>query len=491
MGSTIDRIDFNDSDHQRFSARLRDNLRALEQIIERPGFGTGDVSFGAELELYIVDGSGRPLLRNEDILATLDDPQLTPELNRYNIEYNLSPVLARESCFQVTESAALKAMQAIDDCAHRWQGSTVAVGILPTLKPSDTSYRVMTKTPRYEALTRRLKAIRSGPFRINIMGQDPLQIDMDDVTLEGANTSFQVHLKVPPTEFADTYNAVQLVTPLVLTLSSNSPLLFGHRLWQETRIPLFKQSIDSRQRDLAHPQPARVTYGQGWVRRGAFELFAEAVMLFPPMLPVLGEEDPLAVVRAGGMPQLEELRLHQGSIWRWNRPIYDPADGGHLRIEMRALPSGPTVVDMLANAVLLIGLTKLLQANISALLPAIPFDYSRRNFYRAAEQGLDAELVWPSLRQQQPEYRSARELLQQLLPELPEALEAAGFQPADFSPYLQVIEERLATGQTGSRWQLSRLEELERDQPRAQALVAMVQQYQRLSRQNIPVAHWH
>lgn len=491
MGSSIDRVRFDDSDHQGFSARLRDNLRALGQIIERPGFGVGDTSFGAELELYIIDEHGRPLLRNEEILAALNDPQFTPELNRYNIECNLSPVLARADCFHATESEALKALQRVADCARRWQGSAAAVGILPTLKPSDASYQVMTKTPRYEALTRRLRALRAGPFHINITGDDPLQIDMDDVTLEGANTSFQVHLKVPPAEFADTYNAVQLVTPLVLALSGNSPLLFGHRLWQETRIPLFKQSIDCRERDLTQPQPARVNYGHGWLRHGALELFAEALLLYPPILPVMSAEDPLAVVKANGIPQLEELRLHQGSIWRWNRPIYDPADGGHLRIEMRALPSGPTVIDMLANAVLLIGLTKLMQGNITALLPAIPFHYCKRNFYRAAEKGLAAELVWPSTGQQQIEYLSPDEILQPLLPQLPEALEAAGFQKHDVLPYLRVIEERLANRQTGSRWQLSKLEALEQDQPRSQALVAMFQQYQNNSHQNIPVARWN
>lgn len=491
MGSTIDRIEFDENDHQQFAQRLRDNLFALEQLISKPDFGGGATSFGAELELYIVDRAGRPLLLNEAIQAELNDPRLTLELNRYNLEYNLSPVLASSHCFSATEAEAKRALQAVDRCAQRWEGAAAAVGILPTLKPADAGYKVMTKTPRYEALTRRLKAIRSGPFHINIMGEEPLQMAMEDVTLEGANTSFQLHLKVPPAQFAATYNAVQLATPLALALSSNSPLLFGHRLWQETRIPLFKQSIDCRQRDPSHPQPARVNYGHGWVRKGALELFAEAILLYPPVLPMVSEEDPLTVIKAGGIPQLNELRLHQGSIWRWNRPVYDPADGGHLRIEMRALPAGPTVVDMMANAVLMIGLTKSMQPDIDQLMPALPFDYCTRNFYRAAEQGLDAELVWPSREQWQPEYRTARQILRAELPRLPAALESAGFQPEDFSPYLEVIAERLGNEQTGSRWQLSKLAELEQDQPRSQALVEMLQQYQTFSHQNIPVARWY
>lgn len=491
MGSTIDRTRFDDNDHRSFSQRLRDSLLVLEQLISDPDFGSGDTSFGAELELYIIDEAGRPLLLNEAIQSAMDDPQLTLELNRYNLEYNLSPVPVKADCFHTIAAEAIEALRAVDDTARRWQGTAAAIGILPTLKPTDAGYAAMTKTPRYETLTRTLKAMRSGPFRINIMGEDPLQIDMEDVTLEGANTSFQIHLKVPPAQFADTYNALQLATPLALAVSGNSPILFGHRLWQETRIPLFKQSIDSRQRDPRFPQPARVNYGHGWVRRSALELFAEAVLLYPPVLPLVSDEEPLAALRSGAVPHLNELRLHQGSIWRWNRPIYDPADGGHLRIEMRALPAGPTIVDMLANAVLMIGLTKVLQADIAALLPAVPFDYCARNFYRAAEKGLDAELMWPSRNQHQPEYHPARDILRRLMPYLPGALEAAGFQRNDFSPYLDVIAERLENEQTGSKWQLAKLQELEQDQPRSQALVEMVRQYQIYSHRNIPVARWN
>jgi gamma-glutamyl:cysteine ligase YbdK (ATP-grasp superfamily) len=490
MGLTIDQFTFTQADTERFSARLHDNLQALESVLDRPGFGEGELSFGAELELYIVDPQGRPLPLNQKIQKQLGDDQLTLELNSYNLEYNFSPVLVRDSCFASTQSEALAAIRKINECAKPWNGSAVPVGILPTLQQSDTGYHAMTKLPRYEALTRELTHIRGGPFKIAIEGEETIQLAMDDVTLEGACTSFQIHLKVPPAEFADFYNALQLVTPLVLALGANSPTLFGHRLWRETRIPLFKQAIDCRSGDPLHPIPARVNFGNNWVREGAFELFAEAVHLYKPILPICSEEDPISVVKAGNTPQLRELRMQQGTVWLWNRPVYDPVAGGHLRIEMRALPAGPSIVDMMANSALLIGLAKLLQPRMKHLLPAIPFAYCTNNFYRAAEFGLEAELIWPSKLQNEPQYHSVKSILEQMLPEVGDQLESMGFVREDYSHLLNVIEERLATRQTGAQWQLDKLTELRPQMPRQEALVAMFQEYQANSAQNLPVAQW-
>ena len=490
MGLEIEKTEFTAEDFRKFSERLRTNLQALKSMLARPGFGAGDLSFGAELELYIVDGAGRPLHINQEIIEKLDDPQLTLELNRYNLEYNFSPYLFKDKCFSATQNEALAAIKKINACAAAWNGSVVPIGILPTLEQSDTGYHAMTKLRRFEAITRKLTEIRGGPFTIAIEGEETLQLAMDDVTLEGANTSFQIHLRVPTDEFADFYNALQLVTPLALAMAANSPTLFGHRLWRETRIPLFKQSIDCRPNDTLHPIPARVNFGNNWVREGAFELFAEAALLYRPILPICSDEDPLAVLRNGGTPQLHELRLHQGSIWLWNRPVFDPVDGGHLRIELRSFPAGPSIVDMLANAALAIGLAKLLQPKIRELLPAIPFTYCTANFYRAAQKGMDAELFWPSINQSQPEYFSVPQILEKLIPQIPEPLLAMGFIEEDFMPLMQVIEERLESRQNGAQWQLQKLAELRRDMPKREALVAMLQQYQRNSAANIPVAQW-
>jgi len=490
MGLEIENTDFDDSDFREFGERLRNNLKALEMVLARPGFGEGDLSFGAELELYIVDSNGRPLHINQEIIAKLNDPQLTLELNRYNLEYNFSPVMIKDGCFAATEREALAAIDKINAAATEWEGKAVPVGILPTLEQSDTGYHAMTQLPRFEALTKELTDIRGGPFTIAIEGEEKLQLAMDDVTLEGANTSFQIHLRVPAAEFADYYNALQLVTPLVVAMAANSPTLFGHKLWQETRIPLFKQSIDCRPRDSLHPIPARVNFGNNWIRESAFELFAESALLYRPILPDCSDEDPIAIARSGGTPSLHELRLHQGSIWLWNRPVYDPKGAGHLRIELRSFPAGPSIKDMLANAALAIGLAKLLQPSIKELLPAIPFTYAIANFYRAAQSGLAAELFWPSLKQNQPEYKSVPDILKSLLPEVPENLAAMGFVPEDYEGLIKIIEERLATGQTGAQWQLSKLAELRKDMHKREALAEMFKQYQSNSAANIPVAQW-
>lgn len=490
MGLSIEKTEFTEQDYAAYSRRLGENLRALGKLLNTPGFGEGAISFGSELELYIIDPTGRPLCINQDILRELNDPQCTLELNRFNLEYNFEPVMIADGPFQATEQQMLAALQKIRDCAAPLGGTVLPVGILPTLRQSDVGYPAMTRIPRYDVLTRELRAIRGGPFTIDIQGKDSIHFDMEDVTLEGANTSFQIHLRVPPKEFADTYNAIQLVTPLALALGANSPTLFGKQLWHETRIPLFKQSIDCRAPDPLYPRPARVNYGHSWLRKGALELFKEAVYLYRPLMPVVYDEDPLAVLQQGGVPQLGELRLQQGSVWLWNRPVYDPLGSGHLRVEMRVLPAGPSVVDMLANAVLLIGLTHLMKPSINRLIPAIPFAYCARNFYRAAEKGLQAELIWPSEDQCEPTYYSAESILKRLLPQLPDALQAAGYGRQDFMPYIQVLEERLESGQTGAQWQLDVLNLRQQTLSGEQALQSMLQDYQTNSEQNRPVAQW-
>ena len=490
MGLEIDKTDFTAADFERFGTRLHENLKALEMTLARPGFGAGDLSFGAELELYIVDKNNRPLHINQEIIAKLNDPQLTLELNRYNLEYNFSPVLLKDGCFAATQAEALTAIDKINAAAAEWGGDVVPVGILPTLEQSDTGYHAMTKLSRFEALTKELTDIRGGPFTIAIEGEDKLQLAMDDVTLEGANTSFQVHLRVPADEFADFYNALQLTTPLAVAMAANSPTLFGHKLWQETRIPLFKQSIDCRPSDSLHPIPARVNFGNNWIRESAYELFAESALLYRPILPDCSDEDAIAVAKSGGTPSLHELRLHQGSIWLWNLPVYDPTGDGHLRVELRAFPAGPSIVDMLANAALAIGLAKILQPSIKQLLPAIPFTYAIANFYRAAQSGLSAELFWPSLNQSQPQYKTVPEILNDLLPRVPDNLAAMGFVENDFKGLIDVIQERLATGQTGAQWQLSKLAELRKDMHKREALGEMFTQYRSNSAANIPVAQW-
>lgn len=493
MGLSIKNREFVDEDYRRFGKRLNQNLLVLEKLLQQPGFGEctpGRRKIGCELELYLVNQSGDPAFYNQEILESLNDPLLTLELNRYNLEYNLKPVALQRSPFQTAAKATGAALDRINRCAAEFSCSAIPIGILPTLNQSHLGSQAMTNLARYHVLTRELRAIRGGPFSIQINGEDPIHTTMDDVTLEGANTSLQIHYQVSPASFADTYNALQLVTPLVVAISGNSPLLFGHRLWQETRIPLFKQSIDCRRLDPTHLQPARVNFGHGWVRETALEIFTEAVRLYRPLLPECSDEDAMACLRAGSSPQLHELRLQQGCVWLWNRPVYDPAEGGHLRIEMRALPAGPSVKDMIANTALIIGLTEVMKPRIRSLLSVIPFEYCAQNFYRAAEYGLDAKLVWPSHTQNEPDYQMASSIIAELLEDVPEALDAIGVCRDDYLPQLSIIKARLANRQTGSVWQTKMLKQLKNDLKNAEALQQLVLRYQTNSQQNIPVHEW-
>jgi gamma-glutamyl:cysteine ligase YbdK (ATP-grasp superfamily) len=490
MGIEIDRTGFSAPDYERFRAALARNLLELEAALARPGFGQGEASLGAELEMYIVDGNGRPLHLNQEIQAAMDDPQLTLELNRYNLEYNLSPYRISQAPFSSTEQEILRCLTALRAEAAGHGGRIVPIGILPTLRQSDFGPHCITDRRRYHALVRQLLERRGDAFRIDINGADPLQLDMSDITLEGANTSFQVHYRVDPAHYADTFNAVQLTTPLVLAMGANSPTLFGHRLWHETRIPLFKQSIDTRQIDrYGWNEPARVNFGQGWVRRDALELFTEVVRIYPPLLPICADETGIAAGQ-GAAPALSELRLHQSTVWLWNRPVYDDADGGQLRIEMRALPAGPTAVDMVANAAFHIGLAEGLRGKVNHLLPGLPFRLAEYNFYRAAQFGVHAKLLWPEPDQCGFAEQPVTALVERLLPVAEEGLVAVGVDAVEAARYLKVIERRLARCQTGATWQLQRFGALAQAMQPERALAAMLEEFMRYSEDNTPVSEW-
>ncbi len=491
MGIEIDRTRFSDGDYLRFNDRLEENLAALQQLLAAPDFGRGPRSLGAELEMYIVDVDGNPLCANEEILAAADDAQLTLELNRYNLEYNLSPYLISANPFAATEREILAKLEHINAVAATVGGRIVPIGILPTLRQSDFGAHCVTDRKRYHALVSQLIRRRGDEFNIDINGQDPLKLDMGDITLEGANTSFQVHYRVNPEDYADTFNAIQLCTPLAVAIGANSPTLFGHSLWHETRIPLFKQSIDTRHVDrYSWHEPARVSFGQGWARRGAGELFQEVTRIYRPLLPICAERSPTWEMTRGETPSLAELRLHQSTVWLWNRPIYDDGGGGHLRIEMRALPAGPTAIDMVANAAFLIGLAEGMRPRIEELLPAIPFGIAQYNFYRAAQHGLDARLVWPEFGQSGCREQPICRIIEQLLPVASQGLDAMGIAADESARYLGVIERRLQRRQTGAIWQQKLLAGLKQKMPLDAALHQLLEVFIENSAENLPVADW-
>lgn len=490
MGLPVTKERFEPDDYVAFAERLTTQLDALRGLLERPRFGVRAPSVGAEVEMSLVDDTGHVCPVNGEVLSQLGSEHFTVELDRFNLEYNSAPHdLAGDALSRL--HAELERAIALAADAARSPGARLAlIGIVPTLRHSDLSSAAMTDTPRYRALSLALKAQRKAPFRLRIDGLDPLEMDADDVTFEGAATSFQLHLQVNPASFTRMYNAAQIATAPALALSGNSLTFLGHRLWEETRIALFKQAVDARTEKDALPRPARVPFGSDWLRGDAHTLFEESVRAYPPLLPVLGEEEPSGrLVSEGHAPELAELRLHHGTVWRWNRAVYDPAGGGHLRIELRALPSGPTATDMVANAAFVLGLLLDLADEASDWTDALPFRQIEQNFYRAAQHGPDAELHWLGASGAAERHR-ASELVPRLVERAERGLVSAGVARGDVDRYLGVFAARAAQGSTGSRWQARRLRELGYRLGERDSLCAMFAEYLARTDEGAPVGEW-
>jgi gamma-glutamyl:cysteine ligase YbdK (ATP-grasp superfamily) len=492
VGLEIKRDRFDDEDYARFDGRLRDCLAALTAVLARPGFGAGETTVGAELELDLIDARGRPAPVNRAVLADAVDPRVTLEINRFNLEINALPEPLAGRPLSAIAAGLQDALGEVRRAAAGHGARVVAVGILPTFAEADLQRTALTDGHRYRALSAGLRRLRRGEqFPVCIAGEDELSITSDDVTLEGANTSFQVHLRAAPGDFARLYNAAQIATGPVLAACCNSPLFLGRRLWQETRVALFRQAVDARVAvEDEDWRPARVSFGHGWVREGAAELFAESVALHEPLLPVLGAEDPLACVRAGGIPRLDELRLHQGTVWGWNRAVYDAADGGHLRVEMRALPAGPTVIDMVANAGFALGLTLALAGDVPVLRPGFTFGHARRNFYQAARHGLDAELVWTDTPGGRVRLVSAAALAERLVPVARRGLVEHGVDPGEADRWLEVVAARIAARQTGAVWQRRTFDRHRGSHPAEEAARLMLEDYLTAVESGRPVHEW-
>jgi gamma-glutamyl:cysteine ligase YbdK (ATP-grasp superfamily) len=491
MGKNFETDTFTPEDHTTFRQRLQSQIVELHSVLSKPGFSSGPASIGAELELYILDNDRLPVALNTQLLDMMEHPLLTEELNRFNLEFNLSPVSAQGKPFTNMSDELLPFLNKLQTTAHSIQAQIACIGILPTLSSQHLQRDYMTDMPRYRALTQQLSALKGEPFLVDINGQYSLKMNCDEVTLEGANTSFQVHLKVPADRFANLYNAAQLSTPLVLALAGNSPTFLGQRLWHETRIALFKQCIDNRIHKLTKfRQPARVSFGQGWVRKSAWELFAENVALYRPLLPYVSPTE----------EAFAELNLHHGTVWSWNRAVFDPSSDskklerqnpdGHLRIEFRALPAGPTVIDMMANAALAIGLTQALSHSMDDWLPKLPFEYAEYNFYRAAQDGLNAKILWPLDAQQGLRESHICDIIKTLLATAADGLHELGVDSSEINQLLGIIERRLATKQTGSNWQLKALERHKKGKDKDQALSSMLQEYMDNASHGEPVANW-
>ena len=471
-----------------FTRALLRDLQALERLLADGHIETGVRRFGAEQELFLVDEAWRPAPVAVEVLEDLNDEPFTTELARFNLEANLSPRVLEGSCFSDMHAELNDYVARVREAARRRDCEVVLTGILPTLSKSDLSLDNITPRARYHALNEAMHAAGPGAFRLRIRGTDELIIQHDSVMLEACNTSAQIHLQVTAEEFAHYYNVAQAVTGPILAACVNSPLLFGRRLWAETRIALFQQSLDTRGADLhMREMSPRVRFGGSWLDRSVTELFQEDIAAFRVLLAIDIEEDPFSVLDAGGVPRLQALQLFNGTVYRWNRPCYGISGGRpHLRIECRALPSGPSTLDEMANLVMWIGTVLGVAKRVPELTERLDFDDAKGNFLAASRLGLRTGMAWLD-----GETVSAdRLLLDTLLPLAEEGLRDYPIVRSEVARYLGVFEERVKARVTGADWALRSFGNLKRAGTRGERLAAVTAATVRQQKEGIPVVQW-
>lgn len=438
MGQEIEHTHFQHADYLRFQRRLADETAWLRKAEAEGALGEGEPVIGLELEAWLLDDKARPASANQALLAKLADSSVVPELARFNIEFNVAPQPLHGRGLAQLEQELRERWAACRRVAHGMGFDLASIGILPTLRDADLTLANMSPMQRYRALNEQVLRMRRGePLRLCIHGRETLVSEHRDVMLEAATTSLQAHLQVPSSQAARYYNAAILLSAPMVALSANAPLLFGHQLWDETRIPLFEQSVD------AGPEaPQRVSFGTGYAQHSLLEVFEENLRDHAVLLPIDFS------THAADLPH---LRLHNGTIWRWNRPLigFDVEGRAHLRIEHRVMASGPSFIDMMANLAVFFGASRALATEVEAPEAHVSFEQARGNFYAAARHGLDAELLWLDGWRG----RAADLLAGVILPMARAGLADAGVDGELIERYLSVAEARVRTGQTGTAWQ--------------------------------------
>ena len=441
MGQEISETRFGPEDFSRFAAALESETVLLKSWLAAGRCDASPLVVGFELEAWLIDGDALPYPANEDYLERLASPLVVPELSKFNVELNGTPQQLVPGAFRRLETELAATWQHCSTVARDIGGALLAIGTLPTVRSRDLTLANISPLNRYHALNEQVLRARDGrPLRIHIEGNEKLMLEHNDVMLEAAATSFQVHLQAPAPQLVRYHNASVILAAPLVAAAANSPFLFGHDLWDETRIPLFEQAIDvgfTREERLH-----RVTFGSGYIQTSPAEAFEENLRLFPVLLPTRLSADPV---------RMEHLRLHNGTIWRWNRMLvdFDHAQEPHLRIEHRVMAAGPTIGDMIANAALYVGAAHHLATRSRAPEEQLDFGIAHENFYRAARHGLAAGLTW--LDGKAIDARTL--LLDEIVPMADAGLTQLGFDAAERNHYLGIVARRAETRQNGAQWQ--------------------------------------
>ncbi|MGH3914278.1 MAG: glutamate-cysteine ligase family protein [Pseudonocardiaceae bacterium] len=478
-----------------YREKIQTCLEALARMLAGNNLASEPELIGMEIELHLVDKNFDPAMANAAVLQRIDDTAFQTELGQHNIEINIAPRPLSDDETIDLEDELRTVLTTAEQAAHDAGVGTVMIGILPTMRAEHFDLRWMSAKSRYALLNDQILAARSEELVLDIQaaalnGTKPerLTCAANSILPESACTSLQLHMQVAPADFAAHWNAAQALAGVQVALAANSPFLLGRALWQETRIPLFEQSTDTRSPELRNQgvRP-RAWFGERWIT-SIFDLFEENVRYFPPLLPEAGDEDPLAALAEGTIPSLSELRLHNSTIWRWNRPVYDVATGiPHLRVENRVLPAGPTVIDMVANAAFFFGAMRGLTELDRPIYHQMSFRAAEENLYAGARLGMDARLHWPGVGWITPDEL----VLRTLLPLAHSGLRSCGVSDAARERYLGVIEQRCVTRRTGATWQRETVQALgNRGADRPTALMDMLRLYISHMHSNQPVHSW-
>src|SRR3954452_22218516 len=489
MGEKVAARQFSREDRQRYREKVKRCLDVFGRLLAESRFDCERRSIGLEIELNLTDDAGDPAFKNAEALEAIADPDFQTELGQFNVEINVPPRLLSEEIAAHTERDIRDSLNTAEERARTVGAHMVMIGILPTLAESHLTLDAFSANPRYQLLNEQIFAARGEDLHLSIAGVERLSTFADTIAPEAACTSVQLHQQIDPNLFTAHWNAAQCVAGIQLAVGANSPFFFGRELWRETRIAVFEQATDTRSEELkAQGVRPRVWFGERWIT-SIFDLFEENVRFFPALLPVCEDEDPVEVLERGDTPQLHELRLHNGTIYRWNRPIYDTVgDRPHLRVENRLLPAGPSMVDICADAAFYYGLGRTLGAEERPLWSQMSFSAAEENFHTAARDGIEARVYWPGV----GEVPVSELVLRLLLPAAHAGLEDAGGDAADRDRLLDIIERRCVTMQNGAAWQAATFHRLYEDQKLdgLDALRRMTVIYRELMHGNEPVHEW-
>ncbi|MEI2810063.1 MAG: glutamate--cysteine ligase [Nocardioides sp.] len=488
MGAEVDEQEFSRADRTRYREKVRTCLDVFARMLREARFDTDDPMTGLEVELNLVDEHNNPALKNAEALEAIADPDFQTELGQFNIEINVPPAKLREGGLSTFESNLRRSLNDAESKSSEVGAHLVMIGILPTLAEGHMAPTSISANPRYALLSEQILAARGEDLVISIHGEERLDTTSESILPEAACTSTQFHVQTSPEMFAAYWNASQVVAGVQLAVGANSPFLLGKQLWRETRIPLFEQATDTRSEELkVQGVRPRVWFGERWIT-SVFDLFEENVRYFPALLPITDDEDPLEVLESGGVPTLSELRLHNGTIYRWNRPVYDiQGNVPHLRVENRLLGAGPTVVDMMANAAFYFGMVRSLVEDERPIWSQMSFSAAEENFHTAARDGISATQYWPGY----GEVPSTELVLRRLLPSAHRGLESWGVPTAERERLLGIIEQRCVKQTNGAEWYVNQVAARERaGEDRIEALRRVLADYRVNMHSNEPVHTW-